>query len=440
MTEGRITPDDEITLFPIQALVLSLVAPWLAIRKAWASKGVLPSLLYHGLGLLVFFIGLTLVDALLWYGDISDLSYIGPIELLFMAVWLIVIELCYLLAALTTSCWGAGQERFGQSYSRSLSRWFQLTPFHAVWTLGLFVATDVVNEMRYGSYGYDYGTLNYEMNELLFTLMTLSLFLVYVGLGGWFTLRALAVPRTNAAYSPKCRWPALCETCGYALVGMTLEQTCPECGRPVETSLNPPRDDVSRTTFASMRLALFNPATLGQTCMTQTRNASASKALAISALMLLLSGPIGLAYIVLSSEALNDDVYLSDISGIYDFINTFVIGGLGIGLTAVTIGVTIVLSVGSIIGVINRVFGKRNVLANASQAACLASGYVVFIALLMYGFTGVVVIGIDRLFNQFGYGLIALLPLVWIALCLLLTLPYCFIVSHIVRSSRYANV
>ena len=437
MTEGQITPDDEIELFLIQALALSLIAPWSAIRQAWANKGVLSSLSYHALGLIALFVGLTIVDAVPWYGNLTDLTYIGPIELLFMAVWLILIELCYLLAALCTICWGAEHEGFGQSYRRSLSRWYQLTPFHAAWTLGLFVASEIIDKIRYSSYGHDYSTFSYEINELFFIMISLAIFLIYVGLGGWFTLRALAVPRTNAAYCPKCRWPALCESCGYALVGMTREQSCPECGRPVEASLTPPRDDTSRTTFAAMRLALFNPAALGQACLTRTRTAQASKALAITAFALFLSGPVGLLYLTLSSQALNDDVYIHDT---YGLIEAFVIGGLGLGLTAAAFGVSIVLITGSLIGLINRVFGKRDVLANASQAACLASGYVVFIALLIYGFTGILILSIDNLFNHFGLGLIILIPLSLIGVCLVLALPYCIIVSRIVRYARYANV
>lgn len=437
MTEGRVIPDDQIELFPVQSLALSLVAPWSAIRQAWATKSVRASLLYHVLGLVMFFVGMTIVDAALWYGDLSDLSYIGPIDLLFLAVWLIVIELCYLLAALATSSWGASHVGFGENYRRSLSRWYQITPFHAAWTLGLFIAIEISDEIRRSSYGYDYGSFGYDIRELFFTALTLMIFIVYAGVGGWFTLRALAVPRDNAAFSPKCRWPALCESCGYALVGMTRDQTCPECGRPVETSLNPPREVASRSIFASMRLALLNPTALGETCLTQTRVASSGKALAITAFTLLLSGPIGLTYIMLVGMVFEEGFYIADI---YEAIEIFILGGMSLGLSAGTVGVTIVLATGSFVGLLNRLFGKRDVLANASQAACLASGYVVFMALLMYGFIGIIAINIDRLFNQFGYGVLALLPLVFVGVCLLITLPYCVIVSRIVRSTRYANV
>jgi hypothetical protein len=103
------------------------------------------------------------------------------------------------------------------------------------------------------------------------------------------------------------------------------------------------------------------------------------------------------------------------------------------------VGITIVLAVGSTIGLIDRIFAKRNTLPTACYAACYASGYVLFISLLIYGFTGVIVFFAERIADQMGYYMLEFIPLVWIALVLILTLPYFVIVGRILRGARYAN-
>ncbi|MBX2850956.1 MAG: hypothetical protein KTR15_04325 [Phycisphaeraceae bacterium] len=442
MTGADVPHDDADPMHPLTGLAVSLVMPWRACRRAWREAGVYHSLLYHVAGIFLFFAGLIVVDAVFWYGDfIEELAYIGPgelpIMLVLVAVWLIVIELCYLLTAWWTSCWGAGAERYSHGVGRSLSRWYQLTPFHAAWTLALIVAIDIVDNLQWNDSYYDYDTLGYQLRELFYSIVWLSIFLLYCGIGGWFTLRALVVPRSSEVYRPKSRWPALCETCGYAIVGLTGEQTCPECGRPAETSLNTPRGTQEHGTLAKMRMALFNPAALGDTLQVHTRTPGYAKALAITAITLLLTGPLGVGYVFIVSQVIVGDDWLD---GVFDFLQVFLIGGLFSGLSASFAGVIIVLGAGSLVGLADRVFGKRNLLPAACQAACYASGYVLFIAALMYGFTTIIVLLVDQYFDQMGYyWLEEILPLAWFGVFLLLTLPYFVIVGRIVRNMRYAN-
>lgn len=50
---------------------------------------------------------------------------------------------------------------------------------------------------------------------------------------------ALWVLIVGFSYRPavyRCRWPACCEQCGYSLMGLRDEQTCPECGHSVALS------------------------------------------------------------------------------------------------------------------------------------------------------------------------------------------------------------
>lgn len=428
-------------MHPLVGLLVSLVMPWRACRQAWAKAGVYHSLLYHFAGLLIFFIGLIIVDTLFWSGDIvGSLDSIGPGELplvvLVFLIWLFMIELGYMVTALWTSSWGAGPGRFSHGVGQSLSRWYQLTPFHAVWTLAFIVAIEIIDRTQW-NHSYDYGTLSYQLRELFYGGMIIFVFLLYCGVGGWFTLRALAVPRSSAVYRLKSRWPALCETCGYAIVGLTGEQTCPECGRPAETSLNTPRGTQQHTTIAMMRMALFNPARLGDILRLHTRTTGYAKALAITALALLLTGPIGVGYVFVTSQVIFNDYWLD---GVFELLQVLLIGGLGAGLGAAVVGVTLALGVGSTVALVDRMFGKRNLLPAACQAACYASGYLVFLAMLMYGFTAVIALLIERYFDQMGYyWIFELIPLFFMLICLLLTLPYLVIVGRIVRNMRYAN-
>ena len=423
-------------------LPLSLVMPWRACEQAWQASGLWHALLYHIIGLFLFLVGLVIIDTALWYGNlVDDLVYLSPGELpiilLFAAFWFLGIQLGYFFAAFWTSCWGAGTERYRESFSRSLGRWYQLTPFHALWTLALFVAIDVISELQWNHWdNYNYGTWQYEFWEFIYSLLFLLPFLLYVGGVGWFTLWALSIPKNNAILMPKCRWPALCESCGYALVGLQRDQTCPECGRAVESSLQTPRGNVPLSTFTKMRMALFNPTALGGILLGQTRTATPAKALATTALLLLLSGPLGVLYILIVGQIAAQERWLDDLS---DFIQAFVIGGLGVGISVMAGGVMLVLGAGSVVSLIDRLFGKRNNLPAASKAACYASGYVLFTAVLMYGFVGLLVVIVNYYEHLIGFYLIELIPLCLFVLCLALQLPYLLLIGRIVKAARFAN-
>lgn len=429
-------------MHPLSGLPLSLVMPWRACERAWRTASPWHALLYHIIGLLLFIFGLVIIDSVFWYGNIvDDLFYLSPgdlpIILLFVAFWFLGIQLCYFFTAFWTSCWGAGTERYRESFSRSLCRWYQLTPFHAVWTLALFLAIEVIEEIRWNHWDYyGHSDWTYEFWELIMGLLYVLPFLLYIGVGGWFTLWALSIPKTNAILMPKCRWPALCETCGYSLAGSTRDQTCPECGRTVESSLQTPRGNVPYSTFAKMRMALFNPAALGSILLGQTRTPGPAKALASTALLLLLSGPVGVMYIFIIAQIATQEWWLDDLS---DFIQAFVIGGLGVGISAMAVGVLLTLGAGSIVSLVDRLFGKRNNLPVACKAACYASGYVLFTAVLLYGFVGMLVVVLNYYEDRIGFYLLELIPLAVFALTLLLQLPLLLLIGRIVKAARFAN-
>ena len=427
---------------PVPALAVSLVLPWLACKGAWQKIGVWHSLAYHALGVFGFFVGLFVIDIVLWNSDIYfEFSSPGPegiaVFLLMAAIWLIVIELSFMLIALLTCCWGAGFEPFRSSFSRSLSRWYQLTPFVALWTLAFFVAMSVIEELQWSPVFDIYlDHLSYSLRSLLFSTFRTLAFFTYFGVGGFFVLLALAVPRSNDVYCPQSRWPALCETCGYAIVGLSRDHTCPECGRSIESSLTTVRGQSNHNTQKLMSMAILSPKALGEIVPCRTRQSGHIKPLLITALGLIATGPIGVTFIFLLATIVHGE---GGANSFIEFIEIFVIIGLGVGLAAMVIGIFLVLMSGSIIGLIERIFGKRNNLPAARQAACYASGYTLFHALGMYVLFGTFVVGAEYLFNVLGYAVLAVLPLTLLTAVLLLTVPYCVIVGFIVRGMRFAN-
>jgi hypothetical protein len=94
---------------------------------------------------------------------------------------------------------------------------------------------------------------------------------------GWVSVGLVIWAVTAPADQAWCRWPGLCEGCGYPLVGVDPSGECPECGRAVRASLprvaadraeapgNPWETHPSMVGYLNtMGLALFAPRRLGQ--------------------------------------------------------------------------------------------------------------------------------------------------------------------------------
>lgn len=428
-------------MHPAAGFFVSLVMPWRAAGPAWRETGFVGSLLIHAIGVSLFLIGLIVLNAALWGGNLfSELGSVRMDELLllmlFFSLWAVGVELGFALLAIGTSAWGASSEPLGQSLTRSLCRWYQLTPFIAAWTLGLIVAMETIDELRWDDFGGAYGSPSYALQQLIFGVLILASFSLYCGVGGWFVLRTLAIHSRPDAALPKCRWPPVCETCGYPILGLTLEQTCPECGRCVGSSLNSPRTTEQTTTFQKMRIALINPKRLGDLLQIQSRTPGAAHAMTITALGLLFTGPIGVAYVSLLIQLLTDE---SAFYGFYETLQSLLVGGFGAGLGIMVAGVMLMLGVGSIVGLIERFFGKRNSLPAACQAACYAGGYVVLMAILMFGLIGTLAVLINLFSDQMNFGLLAFVPLGVLVTMLLLAIPYLLLVLQITRRARFAN-
>ncbi|MEM7683135.1 MAG: zinc ribbon domain-containing protein [Planctomycetota bacterium] len=159
-------------------------------------------------------------------------------------------SICVLLAWLFAA-WGGGRERWSRTLLRSIRRawvlWFALTIYltiailaaHAVRQAGQWLGTQSALYLSSTSYGaLRYGVvrgLDPDNLALLTAVGALLLMLI-----GW--MRAMRPP----AMGLSCRWPAVCNRCGYAVTALSPEADCPECGRAVAKSLSPRSwDDVA---------------------------------------------------------------------------------------------------------------------------------------------------------------------------------------------------
>jgi hypothetical protein len=94
--------------------------------------------------------------------------------------------------------------------------------------------------------------------------------LVGVTLTGSFFLMIVALIAVVHAARPgwSCRWPAGCEACNYALLGLAPDANCPECGRPIATSLaGSAREGVEAAASTRWRrgwMTLLRPSDLGR--------------------------------------------------------------------------------------------------------------------------------------------------------------------------------
>jgi len=61
-----------------------------------------------------------------------------------------------------------------------------------------------------------------------------SLFAVMVLVASVWSVTALLWAVAAGGWGGRCRWPAVCEGCGYNLAGLRAEGTCPECGRAID--------------------------------------------------------------------------------------------------------------------------------------------------------------------------------------------------------------
>lgn len=438
-----------------------ILTPWLtpmrAARGPLRKTSVLPSFAIHLVGLGILLIGIGLFDHAFWDGELRqelvEQVMIDPaFTLLLISLYCLPLELALMLFAWLTTCWGAGVEPYRESLSRSLSRWYQLTPWLAVLTLGLMLAIQGIEELddwywdtyEYGRYGGYYDTHSQPMRLITRDRFRLLLDIGRFGSLGivnlialWWVLGTVRVHRNKPTWFASCRWPAVCEGCGYALAGLTDEQTCPECGKAVGESKHTHRGTREVPSLRMVWRGLFKPTAVGASMLTRQPTKQPLRVLLWGLLFTVLSGPV---MMVINSIS----IWMADgYSVVDDFgeaIEFYLVAGLTVGIYAAMLGSLLLLGAGTLVGTIVRGMGKRDIMPAACSAACYTAALLP-IWVLAQGLQLLILIPLGRYLSDAGrYELVDFFPLLVLLLHAFMLTYMILHITRITRAARYANV
>lgn len=430
-------------------LLAAPILPVFAIKRGWRTMRLLPAYGVHLLGLALAMVVYAILDVIL-YGNtyfiedlLDELGYIffsGNSDHLIigfagLVLTALLFESAYLVIAWVLMPWGASPESWRRSMNRGLIRLLQLTPFHALSLVALIIVMQWIDEHRTYNYSYSrstYGSgwIGYEAAQLLQAVCVLT----YLASQVIVTLWAMAVHHERPHWAAHSPWPAVCEGCGYQLVGMSAGQTCPECGAPVEHSFKSPRaQDDKRGLFDKMLQATCRPYTFGKTIPLYRPSTGHRGALWVGTCMLLATPVIGL--IIDQGEIVFD---LDDLTSDYGSISTAyvitaaftVIGSLAAGLLGATLW-----------GVYARLFRRRNALYPAAQAFAYQSGFFSLWALGYYQLMALVIIAIEHMWSGQGAtpAWFGFLPLVFPAYTLAMMVFGFTLQGRLLAGARYGN-
>ena len=225
-------------------------------RPVWTCRnsdhvGLFSAFASHVIGVFIFFLVLSAAIPIASFlgGDYSPFEYtespmVALIDLFDYMPWAVAVamigvqallsELGILFAAAVFMAWGARSESVRQSYIRALRRIWLLTCFPILPMLGwmFFITLASRYVMAFSnSATFDAGLHEYQLVALANAVFFVSFSFLGVGTVLW----ALASGRIAA----HCRWPAACAQCGYSLLGIDFDRSCPECGYAIQHSLDP---------------------------------------------------------------------------------------------------------------------------------------------------------------------------------------------------------
>lgn len=382
----------------------------------------------HLYGLALACLGLAFAD--LTFNDpliVSALFEPGAmIDLVSSAVGLVLfIEFAYPIAAFVTMCWGAAPEPWSASYRRALTRWYQLTPWHASASLVYAGLSSVVTDGGPGLAGL-----------LVFALISVA---YCFGLM-WVTLRALSVHEQRGGWPAACRWPLMCEGCGYSLYSQSLDQACPECGRPVSMSADAGRGGIGRLPLGVLVLrGLFQPGRLGKQTVTRRPATDHPRALWAGTFCVFLTPMVVTTLVMAVVLVIDPD------AGRFLAFDELIASQLGVMVFSAFATLWVVLGgllSGTLLGTLYRVCWKAQVMHLAGQAVAYRSPWLVLWMLgggvVMWAVIGVAVAmafgGSPSPFYAVALPVLALVSqFLFAGLYLLFLLP-------VVRGARYANV
>jgi hypothetical protein len=412
----------------VNHLLLPVILPVGVIRSIWRAMPLGRAYLVHLYGVALACLGLALAD-LTFKDPLLVSALYDPIalgELVSSAVgFVLFIEVAYPIAAFVTMCWGAAPEPWLASYKRALTRWYQLTPWHAAVSLVYAGVASVVTDGGPGSAA----------------LVVLTLISVAYCLGlMWVTLRALSVHEQPGGWPAACRWPLTCEGCGYSLYSQSLEQACPECGRPVSTSAEAGRGGIGRLPLGVLVLrGLFQPKRLGTHAVTRRPTTDHHRAIWAGVFCVFITPMLVTTAVMAVFLAIDPDM------GRFFEFDEFFAMQMGVTLFSAFATLWVVLGgllAGTLLGTLYRVCWKQRIMHLAGQAVAYRSPWLVLWMLgggaVMWAMVGIAVSmafgGAPSPFYVIALPVLAVVSqFVFAGLYMLFLLP-------VVRGARYANV
>ncbi len=422
-------------------VLLPYLTPTRAARGPWRIIGLGQSFAIHLLGLIILLLGLSFLGEIYLDDLVYEVQSDAPMFAAGALAYFVALQFLYLLAAVLTTCLGAGCEPWGQAYRRTLSRWYQLTPWHVLLTLaliGVMLGVESLEEAYYYDF-YREGVhrmLEAERAQFLFTAARHLSGCIYGLVLLWMTLATLVVHREQPTWHARCRWPAICEMCGYLLLGLAEDQGCPECGKPVHESKHADRAPIQGRYWSITKRVLRTPSQVGAHLLTHRPTHAHYRVLTIAILYLVLTGPISAGLI----DFFDYGMPWSYNRTALDYLELYLLDGLLLGVGFAGFFTAICLAAGSLQALSQRLFAKRDVLPAAAQACCLSAGLLPIWALLV----STSIIGLIRIDNQLNILGIYLdeiiLTLGWLLFHAGLFILYFLHLGRIIRAARYANV
>ncbi|NBC11719.1 MAG: hypothetical protein GVY24_08340 [Planctomycetes bacterium] len=273
------------------------------------------------------------------------------------------IEVVTLLVAWNMTAWNARAEPFGRSFRRSLARTWLITPHAVVYIVaysGLIIWLD--REYWYTEHQVPWLIRN---SEILITLNWCFLTLLLI-----VTIsRAFASGRWGAIGL----WPTGCEGCGYNLVGLPKDGSCPECGKPrVESTTRSTRDRNLNQSGTNVTLgdwlwcsamAIARPTALG--CRLRTLSPTRGRGMFLLLNLTLVAAVATIGCTLLYILAMIENHH-PDAEDIVPFLLNASISAL--------IAWMIMLASASVVGTSARIGTKRNLLPLAMQGSLCLGG------------------------------------------------------------------
>ena len=201
----------------------------------------------------------------------------------------------------------------------------------------------------------------------------------------------------RSGWGARCRWPAVCEGCGYSLLGVSRTRDCPECGVALEDSLG---EHVRPGTPWGRASSAWSPGGLWAWCRTMWRGITGPRRLGWAMRVLddrpdravagLVLGMVLVAAVGAVGGILSWVMLILSIDSRYGFPehlwgwSMFVMIPLRGGLSTFSMSLLLVLLVsGPVAAVASAVLG-RNVMPAAAEAGAVMTGWLAMLWTVMF--------------------------------------------------------